>query len=115
MTRRYLGGYMRPKFGFITSWESETGEVMNVHRTGPLRQALRDLITDVLALDPTYRLISYSTPDTILTDMLGRRRKLSNGRPVPLPEAIALGSVDRLDLLHPRFDSRRAPRRIDLW
>ncbi len=106
--RQYLGGYMRPRFGFVATWENAAGRTLTVHRVGPVKAQLLDVIRVVLSLDPSFRLVGYSTPDTILTDLQGRTlKRADDGRPVPLPESIALGMVGRLELLHPRFDTRR--------
>jgi hypothetical protein len=113
---RRLSGQQRPLYGFTTTWENEAGQTISAHRKGPLRAMLRKLCDEVLAIDPGYRLVSYSTPDTIVVDLDGRvLKRESDGRPVPLPEAVLLGGIGRLELLHPRLRSRDQRRRIDVW
>ena len=71
---------------------------------------LPETIAEVLAHDPTFRLVAYCTPDTIRTDLTGGRADSyeQNGKaaPVPLPEVkvLGLGTVGRRDLLHPRLN-----------
>lgn len=99
----------RDREGITTTWKNESGELLTVHRTGRPGRILAEIAADVTRLDPSYRLVSYSTPDTILRDLQGTRmlRKHSRNRhDVPgtelkLPEPNALGKIGRLDLLHP--------------
>lgn len=114
MARKYLGGYMQQKFGFTTTWENADGKTLTVHRVGRIREQLVGVIDVVLKLDPSFRLVCYSTPDTILTDIEGRQlRRERDGRPIAGPESIVVGAVKRMDLLHPRFDRR--DRKVERW
>lgn len=99
----------RDRDGITTTWKNEYGELLTVHRTGRPTRILAEIAAGVTRDDPTYRLVSYSTPDTILRDLQGTRmiRRRGNGRStspaveLKLPESYTLGAIGRLDLLHP--------------
>jgi hypothetical protein len=114
--RQLMSGSARAKHGSLTTWENAAGETLTIHQTGPLRAGLRETARRALALDPSFRLVSYSTPDTILTDLTGGRAdfirpapadpvRASYGmaNPVTLPEQNVLGQAGLGHLLHPRL------------
>lgn len=98
----------RAKFGCLTFWENAEGVRCAIVRYGRPPEALLSAIEAVEQLDPTYSLVCYSTPETILRDLIGGMRSGARGRPtaVAMPERAALGRVHRMDKLHPRL--RRA-------
>ena len=107
-----MNGDAKRTYGCVTTWENEAGEALTLHRIGPTKDGLRSAAAEALAFDPTFRLASYSTPQTIYSDVSGGRLDRTNpdsartyGKrlPPPLPEAIVLGMIGRLDLLHPRL------------
>jgi hypothetical protein len=118
-TRSWLRGEERAKLGSVSTWENADRKTLVLHRIGPMREAFSETIGEVLALDPTFRLVCYSTPDTILTDLQGNRRDFVNDKgdstPVALPEVQALARVGRRDLIHPRLNRPTRDRRIDTW
>lgn len=114
-----ISGRQRAEYGCITTWETPDGRTLTVHRTGATGKALATCVALALAEDESYRLISYSTPATINTDLQGGRvdrekdssatRDLVSATyakriPVPLPELAALARIGRRDLLHPRLE-----------
>jgi hypothetical protein len=110
-------GDVRKKYGSLTTWENAEGKTITLHRTGQMVAALRDAAATVELRDPTFRLVSYCTPETIHSDLLGLRSDFvkpegsnhwSHGKSqaAPLPEQVALGRIGRGDLLHPRFANR---------
>lgn len=105
----FLSGHARAEHGSITTWENEDGKTLTLHRSGPMRETLGETVREVLALDPTFRLVCYSTPESILTDLAGNRRDAAdwqsgNALPIALPEVKALAMIGRRDLLHPRLN-----------
>lgn len=89
--------------GFVATFETPQGELVTLHRHGgPKRELMRKAIDDVLARWPGSRLVCYSTPATILSDLLGRAPNIS-GRPL-LPEAVIVAHAGRPELLSPRLE-----------
>jgi hypothetical protein len=92
-----------------------SGDRLTLHATGPAGLAVSGLCATALARDPSYRLISYSTPETIYGDMQGNRADIVGPtglvRRQPRPEAQILGRIGRIDLLHPRFHAAPATAR----
>ena len=117
-TKSIISGRDRARFGCIVSFENADGQTLTLHRVGAIKHALAAACDDALSLDETFRVVSYSTPETIHTDMTGGRRDVemesrlsqrmgwsyAKTHPVPLPEAQALALVGRRHLLHPRLD-----------
>lgn len=99
----------RDKDGFVTTWENQAGELLTVHRKGRPTATLAEVADAVTARDPSFRLVCYSTPDTILRDLAGGNR-ISFEHPTTkvlhLPERNVLSRIGRADLLHPRLRSR---------
>ena len=85
-------GRERAEYGCITTWKNDAGKTLTLHRAGSPPKALGAARDAVRSLDPTFRLLSYSTPETVYRD-LTRDRTNTDAR---TPEAI-LG----FDLLHP--------------
>lgn len=73
----------------------------------PPREAVVALCEAALRKDPTYRVIAYSTPETIFADISGARGDVvgawGKDQRRPLPEATVLGHVGLQHLLHPRL------------
>lgn len=94
------------EYGCTVTFENEAGQTLVLHRVGPPSRALAALCDEALALDPTFRLVSYSTPDTILSDVRGRYtadQRSAAGRSQFTPEGGVLSRIGRLPLLHPRL------------
>jgi hypothetical protein len=107
-----LSGQARDEYGCIMTFEAADGARLTLHRTGSARESVRALCEIALERDPSYRLLSYSTPETIYGDMRGARADVvgSQGKTQrsTRPEAQALGRVGLIDLLHARFHTTRA-------
>lgn len=113
-TKQPLNGEDRVRYGFITTWENEDGARHTFHRTGPIFSTLLALCDYVTALDPSLRLISYSTPNTIFSDLSGTARadRVSrNGKRQvhALPEMTLLARIGREELLHPSLAREEHP------
>lgn len=78
----------------VTFRHCETGKRWTLYEPGGKRQALRRVVDQIDATGEPWRLIGYSTPETILRDLRGRSRR----RRQLDPEAIALGAIGRMDL-----------------
>lgn len=101
-----FSGRDRAAYGCLISFEADDGSTLTLHRTGPRAKAIRTAVAIALAQDETYRVVSYSTPETIFTDLTGGRVDGEHG-PVALPEIFALGLAKLpIELCHPRI--RRA-------
>lgn len=66
-------------YGAIVSFRNAAGQTVVLHRTGPVKAAIRAACKDALRLDPAFLVTAISTPTTIYEDLQGPRR--SNGRP----------------------------------
>lgn len=97
---------VREKAGCIVTFENAAGKTLSGHRVGKPMTALRELCDAAIELDPSYRVVSYSTPETILTDLRGRQvqdmRTAERGGGT-LPERTACGMAKRREMLHPRL------------
>lgn len=115
-----MNGKNRELYGCLTTWEREDGYALTIHRTGPLKAALRTAAAIALGEDESYRLVAYSTPATIYSDLTGARAdalqpprgfKATYSKPMPkqLPEvnALARAGLPRA-LLHPRLERQTA-------
>lgn len=111
-SKQILGGglYGRAQFGCTVTFENEAGKRLTYHRTGPPADVLRQLCEAALAKDDTYRVISYSTPQTIYTDLQGERESetYSLKKEPTLPEEQALGRIGMLHMLRLKQKPRAA-------
>ena len=106
-------GIERAEYGCTTTWENADRQTFTISRVDPPRVALRRIVEIVEPLDPTFRLVAYSTPETIYTDLQGMRlptltkggSQHAEGKYVPMqpPERVILAGIGRKDLLHPRL------------
>ena len=112
------GGGNRDRLGCICSIENiVTGQVITWHVEGLRGAAAREIARRIDLLGDDWRVVSYCTPATILTDMDGNRL-LDDRRPGAFesPEAMVFSRLGRPDVVHPRLvgsverDSRRQVR-----
>lgn len=110
-----LNARNRAEAGCIVSFESAAGQRLTLHvsNTRPT-DGLSLALEEALAIDPSMRVVCYSTPETIATDLAGGRRAFATdfvkeGRP-QIPELAMLTLVGRPDMLHPRLRRRETPR-----
>ena len=102
------GPHQREKFGIIVTFENADGDRMSVHRPGPPETVLRQIVTDVLEFDPTFLILSISTPQSIYTDIAGKLRSLTYRGNPPERRLVAVAGLPR-ELLH---KSLRNPGRL---
>jgi hypothetical protein len=93
-------------YGCTVTFEAEDGMTLTMSRVGAPRATLRALCAEAVAIDLTYRVVSYSTPETIRHDLRGRfddahQAKAQTGQPAP--EGKILSSAGLLPMLHPRL------------
>lgn len=100
-----MGGRQSEEAGCIVTVENADGRTLSLHRVG--RTALERCLDDAQSLDPTFRVISISTPQTIYNDLQGRLPH-PHTETIALPEHSKLGRVRRLDMLHPSLRPRSA-------
>lgn len=111
-------GRDRVAWGCIATFENEARQTLSLHRTGV--DALRQCCDVAESLDPTFRVVSISTPVSIYSDLNGRMPNERTGA-IDLPEHRKLGQIKRLRLIHPRLQPRssqalrRAWDRGDVW
>lgn len=98
-----LRGELRTAYGVTVTVENAEGKTLTLHRHG--RGALERVCDDAVALDPTFRIISISTPETIYGDLAGRLPSSKTGA-IILPEHQRLGNIGRMAMIHPRIAPR---------
>lgn len=92
-------GQERARYGCTTTWKNADGNLLTVYRGGSPREAVVSIAADVIALDGTYRLLSYSTPETVYRDVaMADARQNTKAR---TPESAVLSMVGLPHLLHP--------------
>jgi len=106
-----MRGADRLAFGCTMTFEAESGERVTLHASpGRRLELVRRACDYVVTLDPTFRMRSYSTPETILQDMTGARAPIdglavgghrSYVRRTAHPEMQVLRRCGRLAMLHP--------------
>lgn len=95
---RRWNGRIAPEYGCTVTFENEDGATLTLHRKGAPEAALAALCDEAKAIDATLRVVSYSSPPTILSDVTGPPTR--NGR---RREASVLGQIGRLEMLHRRL------------
>lgn len=100
-------GQQKAADGCICTFENRSGERYTLHSVGPPTKIVSLMCDHALAVGSDFRLISYSTPETIFGDLDGARAAGLNWQgfstPKPSPEKRILGQVGRLEMLHPRL------------
>lgn len=104
------GGAVRAEYGCILTFENAQGQTLTLHRVGPPTKMVPEMCDQALALDETFRVVSYSTPSTVYTDLQGHRlggqreayANDSNPR-ANTPEVQILGRIKRMEMIHPRM------------
>jgi hypothetical protein len=97
----------RDELGIIvTLREQQTRALFSMHVPGKRLEALRWLAEKLDATPGDWRLLCYSTAETIAGDLKGARshKVQSSYWEVDSPETLALGLIHRLDLLDPKLD-----------
>lgn len=103
---RAWNGRAAAEYGCTVTFENDGGQVLVLARKGPPRDVLRALCDAALAVDPSFRVVCYSTPETIRQDLMGRYNhevSARTNRSLATPENRALGQAGLLHLLHPRM------------
>jgi hypothetical protein len=98
----------RARFGCIVTFEGADGRTITAHRTGPTRVALRAACEAAQSLDGSLRVVSISTPTTILSDLVGRGspQPSSSFRGADRPEPQLLAGAGLSHMLHERLRGR---------
>lgn len=115
-TKTIYGGHDAALFGCTATFENSEGKTLTIHRDGPTLTGLRNACLTAFALDQTFKIVAYSTPQTIFGDLDGARGDLqpSNGKAArqrkPHPETIMMGRIKMRHMVHPRLlEARRLP------
>jgi hypothetical protein len=95
------------RLGFVATFDVGGGELVTLHRSGRgKKEMLAEACDDVAARWPDAKLVCYSTPDTISSDLNGR----GDVRRAGFPESRMLSIVRRRAMLHPRLAGDSNPR-----
>jgi hypothetical protein len=92
----------REEYGCIVSSENADGKTLVIHRVGASRVALKAACEIAGELDETFRIVSYSTPNTIYADLRGRKIQEGFTTPMSVECTVATGAGLRR-MLHPRL------------
>lgn len=95
----------RAEDGCVVTFERPGGELVTRHAAGvaPI-EGFRELVERELARSPGSLVVCVSTPETIATDLAGRRELWRTLELVPLPEQTYVGRAGYpRTLLHPRL------------
>lgn len=113
----------RERLGLIaTLREQVTDERMVLHCEGSKREGMREVAAWCDTHDGDWRVLSVSTPASVLGDLRGRwslalRKRYGDFENVASPERQVCGQIGRLDLLDASFaeadSDRKNPRRRD--
>lgn len=105
--RPILGGSPeRALYGAIVSFENADEKTLTIHRQGPPEKVVLAACEIALRLDPSFRVVSYSTPQTIFADLDGARMHrvhLNFDTPSNRPEELILSRLGLSSMLHPRL------------
>lgn len=108
-------GWTRAAAGCTCSFEGAHGRRLTLTDRGPIVEILPGMLDEALALDETYRLIAYSTPETIYADVVGLRAPfVSHGQSQShtSPEVNVLARVGRSEMIHPSLAARTDERAL---
>lgn len=115
MTRQIIGGgkYGRESYGCTVTFRNDNGDLLAMYRFGPPIQGLRDMCDEAISRDATFRVVAYSTPQTIFGDLQGGRADYVSGEGRRLqratPEQAVLSKIGRADLCHPGLLAHMRP------
>lgn len=102
--RQMLGGDARKYYGCTVTFATldKSRWLTLVATNEQPTKGLRALVREALRIDPSFRVVSYSTPQTILVDISGNRGG-ANGRGVSV-ERTALSRIGMSKYLHPEAE-----------
>lgn len=102
-----MSGQRRAQFGCMMTFENDQGDTLTLHAIGAPLKMVPKLCDYALTRDGSNRVVSYSTPETILTDLSCSRMMevdfTGRLRTFVRPEDHVLKRCDRGHLLHPRL------------
>jgi hypothetical protein len=90
------------KDGCTVSFINDDGEQLTLTHQGPPRESLEVLCDLALSVDESFKVLAYSTPDSILMDLNGSRRHGYEERRSTSqhPELAALAGIGRKEMCH---------------
>lgn len=92
----------RAEYGCIVTFENDDRKRLVLTAQGAPRLALSKCCDRALDLDPSFRVVTYSTPETVYQDLIGRTQFVSRSgdyRRQGSPESQVLGRIGRGDML----------------
>lgn len=101
-----MGGGNRDQYGCVMTFENADGKRLVIHRLGNANAATHACCETALRLDPTFRVICYSSPQTVYADILGRieHKSAAGTQTIQRPEPQALSRAGLAHLIHPSID-----------
>jgi hypothetical protein len=102
-------GQQAANAGITCTFVAENGRKHTSTLSGSPTWALGELCDEALEIDPTMKLLSYSTPDTIYSDLNGRHTKETH---LQVPELQVLGRIGRREMCHPSLIGEDAKSRM---
>lgn len=106
------GSEERAQYGCTITFENAQGRTWVIHQQGPPETGLRQACDLALAQDDTFRIVSYSTPETVYRDLHGREIQAPRTTPA-LPELYITARLGLRHLLHPRLIAASDAKRKD--
>ena len=108
------GGRERAEYGCIVTFRSndEPGHVWTIHKLGPPLKALRAACDEALNIDESFRVVSFSTPETVYGDMQGRSPQRGHTT-VQSMESKILGRAKLYGMLHQSLVDREEGKRTE--
>ena len=102
MSNLFKGPRERAEYGCTLTFENDNGQRLVVVRKGPPMAGFRQACAIALSHDETFRVISYSTPETIFRDLTGRM-VMDGNTTVMLPELQLAARYGLRHMLHRRL------------
>lgn len=89
----------------VTVENMRTGRMISWHIEGERGAALRNAADRIDRLGPAWKVVSYSTPQTIRSDLASVRVQSDVRHPgaIEAPETMMCSRIGRVDLVHPRL------------
>lgn len=103
-----MSGRERATFGVTVTFEAENGRLLTLARAGKTFEALREVCSDAVAADPTFRVVRISSPTSIYADLQGRPHALPDSS-VQKTEGAILRRAGIGAMLHPRLIGGSTP------
>lgn len=117
------GSAERAEYGCIVTFENAARQRLVLARVGPPMKALKIACDDAREADSTFRIVSYSSPETVYRDLVGRTTGESDSRSILSVEVQVATRAGLREMLHERLirlaegrlEDRKLRRARSLW